>query len=82
MARRRARQAGARAQRAPDGSIGMGRPSQPSRPKNDTLLPLLSLSSSAPHCTSEYLLVMQEPSASMTGADVKFSDAMSSMPFL
>jgi hypothetical protein len=29
-----------------------------------------------------YLLVKHEPSASMTGSDVKFSDAISSMPFL
>ena len=34
------------------------------------------------HLTSEYLLVMHEPRASMTGADVKFPEAISSMPFL
>jgi hypothetical protein len=32
--------------------------------------------------TSEYLLVRHEPSASITGAEVKFSDAISSMPRL
>ena len=32
--------------------------------------------------TSEYLLVRQEPRASITGALVKFSDAISSMPRL
>ena len=32
--------------------------------------------------TSEYLLVMHEPRASMTGIEVKFSEAMSSMPVL
>ena len=32
--------------------------------------------------TSEYLFVMHDPRASMTGIDVKFSEAMSSMPVL
>ena len=32
--------------------------------------------------TSEYLLVMHEPRASMTGMEVKFSEAMSSIPVL
>ena len=36
----------------------------------------------APGWPSEYLFVMQLPSASMTGCDVKFSEAISSMPFL
>ena len=36
----------------------------------------------APGCPSLYLLVRHEPSASITGADVKFSLAISSMPFL
>lgn len=36
----------------------------------------------APGWPSEYLFVMHEPSASRTGRDVKFSLAMSSMPFL
>jgi hypothetical protein len=30
--------------------------------------------------TSEYLLVMTEPTASMTDAEVKFSDGISSRP--
>ena len=36
----------------------------------------------APGWPSLYLLVRHEPSASITGADVKFSLAISSMPFL
>lgn len=34
------------------------------------------------HRTSEYLLVIHEPRASMTGIEVKFSEAMSSIPVL
>jgi hypothetical protein len=65
---------------------GSGRPfptplSSPARLSNITppAHPFFSAKSTR---TSEYLLVMHEPRASMTGADVKFSDAMSSMPFL
>ena len=36
----------------------------------------------APTCPSLYLLVRQEPSTSITGRDVKFSLAMSSIPLL
>ena len=45
-------------------------------------LKLLQLPHLAPGCPSLYLFVRHEPSASITGAEVKFSLAISSMPFL